>query len=370
MCSSSLKVFSIGIYAFYGKVGDIVIKYLGSKRVLLPWIGETVQKVSSQASVIDLFSGTSRVGHFLKRLGYQVHSNDLNTYAYALAKCYVASDWEEHQNKIPALLEEMQKLDPREGFFCKNYCVDARFFQPQNGARIDAMRDWIEEQNINEEERAILLVALMEAADRVDSTCGLQMAYLKKWAQRSYHDIELRMPELLPRSVVGKGSATNMDALDAAKILSADIAYLDPPYNQHKYLGNYHIWESLIRWDKPEVYGVARKRVDVKERVSPFNRKRQIQDALKSVVDSLDVKHIIVSFNNEGYISKEEMIQILSVRGDVCTLENTHKRYVGAQIGIHNQDGEKVGAVSHTKNTEYLFVVSEDKDVYSRLEIS
>ena len=344
-----------------------MIKYLGSKRVLLPWIGETVEKIARNTSVIDLFSGTSRVGHYFKRLGYQVHSNDLNTYAYALAKCYVASDWEDHKDRLPKLLKEMQSVPPSPGYFYQNYCVESRFFQPKNGSRIDAMRDWIEEQDINEEERAILLVALMEASDRVDSTCGLQMAYLKKWAQRSFHDLELRMPDLLTCSKAGKGSATNLDALEAAKKLSADIAYLDPPYNQHKYLGNYHIWESLIRWDKPDVYGVARKRVDVKERVSPFNRKKQIQEALKSVIRDLDVNHIVVSFNNEGYITKEEMIEILSIRGNVVTLENTHKRYVGAQIGIHNQEGEKVGSVSHTKNTEYLFVVSQDSNVYARI---
>ena len=347
-----------------------MIKYLGSKRVLLPWIGETIQAISGPCSVIDLFSGTSRVGHHLKRLGYQVHSNDLNTYAHALATCYVAADREEHIHKIPKILKEMSSLKPYEGYFCTNYCKDSRFFQPHNGGRIDAMRDWIEAQDFEVEQRAILLVSLMEAADRVDSTCGLQMAYLKNWAQRSYQNLELRMPEVLERSVVGKGSAVNLDALDATNVLSAEIAYLDPPYNQHKYLGNYHIWESLVRWDKPEVYGVARKRIDVRERVSPFNRKKQIQKALREVILNLDVHHIVVSFNNEGYISKEEMMELLSERGRVIALENIHKRYVGAQIGIHNQDGQKVGSVSHTKNTEFLFVVSKDEKVLHRLEQS
>ena len=69
-----------------------------------------------------------------------------------------------------------------------------RFFQPHNGAKVDAMRDWLEAQNLDWERKAILLVALMEAADRVDSTCGIQMAYLKKWAGRSFNDLELRMP--------------------------------------------------------------------------------------------------------------------------------------------------------------------------------
>ncbi len=83
------------------------------------------------------------------------------------------------------------------------------------------------------------------------------------------------MPNILPHSPFGKGSgATLIDAREVAKKLSTDVAYLDPPYNQHKYLGNYHIWETLVRWVNPEMYGVTCKRVDVRERKSAFNKKR------------------------------------------------------------------------------------------------
>jgi adenine-specific DNA-methyltransferase len=344
-------------------MGEIMIKYLGSKRTLLSWIGQSIQKIPDVRSVIDLFSGTSRVGHHMKGGGYQVHSNDLNTYAHTLATCYVAANREDHIDALPGILAEMNALKPEPGYFTESFCVQSRFFQEHNGAKIDAMRTWVEEQGFSPERKAIVLVSLMEAADRVDSTCGIQMAYLKKWAARSYNDLTLRIPNLLSESSFGKGSASNLDAFDAAKKLSADVAYLDPPYNQHKYLGNYHIWESLVRWDKPEFYGVACKRVDVRERASPFNRKRQIQAAMKGVIEQLDVDHILVSFNNEGYISKEDMIELLSARGEVLALENTYKRYVGAQIGIHNPKGKKVGTVSHLKNKEYLFVVTKNSAV-------
>ena len=151
-----------------------------------------------------------------------------------------------------------------------------------------------------------------------------------------------------------------MDAMDAAKVLSADVAYLDPPYNQHKYLGNYHIWETLVRWDHPEIYGVACKRIDVRERKSAFNQKRQILSAMRQMVEDLDTRHLVVSFNNEGYISKDEMIDILSSRGEVFVFEKEYKRYVGAQIGIHNPQGNKVGEISHLENKEYIFIVSSN----------
>ena len=158
-----------------------------------------------------------------------------------------------------------------------------------------------------------------------------------------------------------------MDAQEAVHHLSADVGYLDPPYNQHKYRGNYHIWESLVCWDKPEVYGKARKRVDVKEKSSDFNSRKRILSSMQHVVDHLDVRHIVVSFNNEGYIGKEAMVEVLSKRGDVFVIEKDYKRYVGAQIGIYNPSGSKVGDVSHVDNKEFIFLVSEDADSAQRL---
>ena len=122
----------------------------------------------------------------------------------------------------------------------------------------------------------------MEAADRVDSTTGVQMAYLKQWAPRAHKALALRLPRVLPRARAGKGQAYELDALEAAACLEGDVAYLDPPYNQHKYLGNYHIWETLVRWDKPAVYGTACKRVDCRERASLFNSRPRALEAMRT----------------------------------------------------------------------------------------
>ena len=335
-----------------------MIKYLGSKRTLVPNIVELVSRLPNARSVLDVFSGTARVGHGLKGAGFQVFANDHNAYASTLARCYVQSDLSEHAAQAEQLIEALNNLNGRAGYFTETFCERSRFFQPKNGARIDAMREQIEAWSLEAELKSILLVSLMEAADRVDSTCGVQMAYLKQWAARSSNDIKLRLPALLERPKAGACRATQLEAFKAAETIKADIAYLDPPYNQHSYLGNYHIWESLVLWDKPEVYGVACKRVDVKERKSPFNAKRGAVDALRSVIDALDVSTIIVSFNNEGYIPRPEMESILANHGDVLVIEKDFKRYVGAQIGIYNPSGAKVGAVSHLRNKEFLYVAS------------
>jgi adenine-specific DNA-methyltransferase len=348
-----------------------MIKYIGSKRVLVPLITQVVQALAPEGTVVDLFSGTSRVGHALKQVGYRVLANDINTYAAALARCYVQADREDVVADAERIIARLNRMPGEPGYFTKTFCEDSWYLQPKNGARVDAMRSWISAQHFNDELNAVLLVSLMEAADRVDSTVGVQMAFLKSWAARSNNDIELRVPAVVARADSGKGHAYQLEARVAARKLSGDIGYLDPPYNQHSYLGNYHVWETLIRWDAPDAYGIARKRIDCRERQSEFNRKGQIQDAIADVVRSLDVKHLVVSFSNEGYITKEEMIGILSERGNVFVLERDHKRYVGAQIGIFNPAGEKVGAVSHLSNKEYLFIVSESMpDLSTVLESS
>lgn len=336
-----------------------MVKYIGSKRKLIPLIQSVIGSLAGVREVVDLFSGTSRVGHGLKSLGYAVRANDINRYAYVLATCYVQADRDEVERSARSLLQRYSRLPGREGYFTETFCRESRFFQPRNGARVDAIRDAIAADDLDPELEAIVLTSLMEAADRVDSTTGVQMAYLKKWAPRASNDLELRMPAVLPRAKHGKGQAFQLDALEAAPHLTGDVAYLDPPYNQHKYLGNYHIWETLARWDAPEPYGVARKRIDCRERKSPFNSKPRIHAALRRVVEDLDVRHLVVSFSDEGYISKNEMVEILSSRGDVHVLAREYDRYVGAQIGIHNLDGERVGEVSHLTNTEYIYVVPE-----------
>lgn len=340
-----------------------MIKYLGSKRLLLERIVSLASAVPDATSVVDLFSGTSRVGHALKRAGYRVFANDYASYAHALATCYVQADAEQWLERARVLIRELQQTPPHAGYVTRTFCEDARFFTPENGAHIDAIRASIAERALPPELEAIALVSLMEAADRVDSTTGVQMAYLKQWATRSAKPLTLRVPELLARSVHGAGRATQLDALDAAGTLSGDIAYLDPPYNQHSYLGNYHIWETLVRWDAPEAYGVARKRLDVRTRPSVFNSRPGHSHAMQAIIESLDARLLVVSFSDEGYLGRDALTELLSVRGEVLVLGHDYKRYVGAQIGIHNPAGEKVGAVSHLRNTEYLFVAGHARDV-------
>ena len=339
-----------------------MIKYIGSKRALLTEIATAIRgQLPDGGTVCDLFSGSARVGHALKGAGFRVWSNDHNAYAHTLATAYVQADRERWLERAESVLAELRTVTPEAGWFTKTFCEDARYFTPENGAVIDAMRDRIAALALEPELEAVALVSLMEAADRVDSTAGLQMAYMKSWAARALNPLELRMPDILPGVAGGPCRATRRDAVELAPEVEADLVYLDPPYNQHSYLGNYHCWESLVLWDRPETYGIANKRIDVRTRKSAFNSKPGIAPALQAVIEGLKAPNLIVSFNDEGYLGRDQLVAMLSGRGEVQVIEIARPRYVGARIGIYNPAGEKVGRVGRLRNKEFLYVVGPER---------
>lgn len=344
-----------------------MIKYLGSKRTLVPRIRSIVDALPDVGRVCDLFTGTTRVAQALKQGGYYVVANDTATYSRELALALIEADSDKLElHRLRSWLAELDALPGYRGYYTKTFCEDARYFQPFNGMRIDAIRDRIDDLPASRHERAILLVSLMLAADRVDSTTGLQMAYLKHWAPRAHNRLELRLPEVLP----GPGAALREDAIafvEAGGTKDIDLTYVDPPYNQHSYFGNYHVWESLMRHDRPEVYGVAKKRIDTNENRSVFNSSRQFLEAFARLLNGIESRFILVSFSNEGYIRQEALIKLLEPKGYVQGITVDFKRYVGAQIGIFDPRGVKVGKVSHLRNKEHLFLVGDEDAVKSAL---
>lgn len=333
-----------------------MIKYLGSKRVLVPVLGDLL--VASEAkTALDLFTGTTRVAQEFCRRGVFTTAVDVATYSEVLAQCYVVADSREvDRNEVAEAIAHLESLPPVRGYFTKTFCEDSRYFQPKNGERVDAIREGIDKFYGDSPLRPILLTSLMEAADAVDSTVGVQMAYLKTWAARAHNDLKLRIPDLTP----GTGAAVRGDAVQLVHELPhVELAYLDPPYNQHRYFTNYHVWETLVRWDAPEHYGIACKRIDSRdeETKSVFNKKREMPPALAEVIKNVQADVVAVSFSNEGYVPLEDLVEMCKARGNpVEVLAFDSKRYVGALIGIFNPSGEKVGKVSHTRNTEYVLL--------------
>ncbi len=340
-----------------------MIKYLGSKRVLVPALGQ-IARASEAKTAVDLFTGTTRVAQEFKKSGIEVTANDIASYSKILSDCYIATDANKVDfDELNQIIDYLNSLKGEPGYFTETFCVQARYFQPKNGARVDAIRNELEDHKENPL-FPVLLTSLMEAADRVDSTTGLQMAYLKDWAPRSFNDLTLRPPKLLS----GRGYTSCQDALEAVENLGhTELMYLDPPYNQHRYFTNYHIWETLVRWDSPEHYGVACKRIDSRdeETKSVFNKKREMPIAFKQVLNQAKADLLVVSYNDESWITAGEMMSALRQAGfeEVRLLSFDSKRYVGAQIGIYNPQGEKVGEVKKLRNIEYIFLAGSHDQV-------
>ena len=311
------------------------------------------------SDALDLFTGTTRVAQEFRRRGIRVTAVDNARYAAQFARCYIEIDPERLDRPgIQRRLSELASLHGIEGYVTDTFCRKARYFQPHNGQRIDAIRAALDPADPL---FPVLLVALIEAADRVDSTTGLQMAYLKTWAPRAFRPLELRAPEI---PLGPPGTAILADALELVRtgtLPPVDLAYLDPPYNQHRYTANYHVWETLAAGDEPESYGVAQKRTELRDPStrSVFNSRRLLKPALEEAIAKLEAATIIVSYNDESWLSLDELIELCAVRGHVEVLACEQNRYVGARIGIHNPRGERVGTVKRLRNREYVAVAGE-----------
>jgi adenine-specific DNA-methyltransferase len=354
-----------------------MIKYLGSKRRLVPVLSRICQ-ASGARTALDLFTGTTRVAQAFKAQGVHVTAVDSARYAHTFARTYIETDAAATDSgALRAAVAHLNALPGKPGYVTETFSHEARFFQPHNAARIDAVRDAVDSEYAGSPLFPLLLTSLIEAADRVDSTTGVQMAYVKQWAPRSAKPLELRVPELLN----GPGRAIQGDAVALASASDPasgpglghfDLAYLDPPYNQHRYFTNYHVWETLVAWDAPEAYGVARKRLDARDQSthSVFNSKKTMPAALASVVQSVDCDLLVLSYNNESWLGLEELEAMCSIQNtgtrtgagrarELATLAFDSARYVGARIGIFDPSGRKVGRVSHLSNQELIVIAGE-----------
>src|SRR6202046_1325984 len=187
-----------------------MIKYIGSKRRLVPVLSRICQ-ASGARTALDLFTGTTRVAQAFKAQGVHVTAVDSARYAHTFARTYIETDAAAiDAGALRAAVAHLNALPGKPGYVTETFSHEARFFQPHNAARIDAVRDTIDSEYAGSPLFPLLLTSLIEAADRVDSTTGVQMAYVKQWAPRSAKPLARRVPELLD----GPGRAIQGDAVE------------------------------------------------------------------------------------------------------------------------------------------------------------
>lgn len=346
------------------------IPYMGSKKKIIPSIHKALEDLKYN-SVLDMFTGTTRVAQSFRAAGKVVIANDLSD----ASQCY-GSLFLEHPDpkSLQPYLDKMNKLKGKEGWFTKNYHGDktsnqkgdGRFMQYKNTIKVDAARDYVEDLDVDKVTKRSLIACILFALPTVDNTTGQQQAYLKEWCDRSYKDIIFKIPGIVKGPL---GRVLNQDCFDKRWSKSdIDLVYLDPPYSKNVwYPSYYHIYDSVVKWDKPKTVGKANRRIDR----SQLGKKQGIHDTkmysdnpwysndpstgFTKVIDSFPNSHIVISYSSDSALSKQDTLNLLSQYGNVTFYSIDHKTNVLGVLGKSTSGNKIITPKGVVK--EYLYVI-------------
>ena len=352
------------------------IKYAGSKLKLLPHILQLAQKVNPR-TIFDGFSGTTRVSQAFAHSGYRVIANDVAAWSKVFGCCYLLNPFpREHYEE---LIGHLNALPGRHGWFTEHYAGDAngpndlkKPWQRHNTLKLDAIREEIERLGLDAHERAVALTSLILAMDEVDNTMGHYASYLSEWSPRSYHEMKLRIPKLIPNTREHEVHCT--DVFDIVSSIDADLAYYDPPYGSNndkmppsrvRYASYYHPWTTICLFDNPPLFGKAKRRADSADTVSAsvFEEFRKngsgrfiVVEAIERLLQETKCRHIILSYSSGGRATAEELNEVITKAGKlVDVIEVDYKRNVmGGMRWTHEwvRDAEE-------RNREFLFLIDK-----------
>lgn len=339
------------------------MKYIGNKKRLLGFIEECMSssKLPSKGVFLDLFTGTTNVANHFKQKGYKIISNDFMTYSYVLQKVYIELNEMPRFSKVDGgidfLFDHLNSLKPIKGYAYSNYAPGGNFrrqyFTDYNAMMIDSIREEISNMKVNRKisnaEYYVLLSSLIDAADHVANIAGTYGAYLKIWRPTALKKILLVKPSI--SSNESRNKVYKKDANKLAMKIESDITYIDPPYNSRQYAPNFHVLESIAVWDKQVLSGKTGLR-DYEHQKSRYSYKNKSKDAFRELILNLKTKYIVVSYSNEGIITKEEMVSILKQRGSVKQYDLEYKRFRTERNHskrIYRDVGDKV--------SEFIYIV-------------
>ena len=308
------------------------MNYIGSKYSLINFLQETIAEVTGFGEndhfvFADLFAGTGIVGATYRKRGCTVISNDIQYYSYALNKHYI-----ECCELIDTdLVEQLNSLAEINGFIYNNYCMgsgsERNYFTDSNGKKCDAIRTKLEELKehgeISESVYFSLLAGLINSIDKYANTASVYGAFLKHIKKSAQKDFKL---ELLPIIDGPKGKVYNEDINQLVKHISGDVLYLDPPYNARQYCANYHVLETIAKYDNPVLNGKTGLR-DYTEQKSDFCSKRTVATVFDDLIANSDFKYIFLSYNNEGLMSLDTIKEIMSKYGTYSCYTQEYRRF-------------------------------------------
>ena len=358
----------------YGEITTEGIKYAGSKLKLLPHILCLTNTVQPQ-TVFDGFSGTTRVSQAFAQAGYRVIANDVAVWSRVFGECYLLSPQpREYYNE---LIDHLNAVPGRHGWFTEHYGGDAvksnglkKPWQKHNTLKLDAIREEIERLSLNRHEKAVALTSLILAMDEVDSTIGHYASYLSEWSPRSYREMKLEVPRIIPKA--REHEIHHCDIFRIVSCVDADLAYYDPPYGSNndkmppsrvRYAAYYHLWSSICLFDNPPLFGKANRRADTSDVVSAsvfedFRRNEAgrfvVVDAIERLLRQTKTRHIILSYSSGGRATAEELNEVINSSGKLIeVVEVDYKRNVMGGMRWTNEwvrDADEM-------NREFLFLI-------------
>lgn len=298
------------------------------------------QSTQNVRSITDIFAGTGTVSRFFKEQGYNVFSNDLLYLSYVLNKgtlemnAPISAELRNIINHLNNLTtENCPWFDIETAFIYQNYsphdACKRMYFQCNNALKIDLIRQEIERlrPQIANSEYFYLLSLLLNAVPYVSNITGTYGAYLKYWDKRTYNPLTLEEVEIQHSDV--QCHSFNLNATEFARQIESDLVYLDPPYNGRQYMPNYHVLETIARYDNPEIKGITGIRVEP-EKMSDFCKKAKAESVFRDLLESLNCRYLLLSYNNEGLLSTDIMSQIVRDSGIADTFrlfEYDYRRY-------------------------------------------
>jgi adenine-specific DNA-methyltransferase len=335
------------------------IRYYGGKAKLANFIINGLQQsgLKEGMTVLDGFTGTSVVAQELKHRGFSTYANDHLYFCYALADAHLAFNNQPTFKKLKLnsdVLDFLNSLAPKNGFVTRNYSpfekCERMYLSVENANKVDAIRDqiqeWKDQKIITNSEFNYLLASLIYGINLVSNITGTYGAYLKFWEGRSKKSLLLKPIEIDPSRYTNQ--AMCKDVVEAVSKQHYDFIYLDPPYNSRGYFSNYFFLEMVaVGWYEnipiPEGLTGIPRNIEVR---SEYSSKKEVSGAFQRLINKCDAEYVSVSYNNEGLLPQDKLLEILNDFGKVKLLTQEHKRYRSI-----NQDG------TNLLTKELLFVV-------------
>lgn len=337
------------------------MRYIGNKENIIEKIHSIlVSKNVIGETFFDFFAGTTSVGKYFKNLGFRIFSSDVMYMSYCLQKAYIENNEEPRfekllqnlccgaeknifSNPLDFVLDYLDRIPQIQGFIYKNYTPSGSstlaqprmYFSDENGQQIDAIRqqieNWKNENLVSDKEYFILISCLLESVSFYANVAGVYAAFYKKWDPRAVKKIKLRPIAFFDNKK--ENVVFNEDSVNLCEKIEVDILYLDPPYNARQYLPNYHILETIAKYDNPHIHGVTGLR-DYENKKSRFcNAKTALED-LEKIAKTARFKYLVLSYNSEGIMKQEDIIQTLGKYGKVEFEQFEYTRFKSNNNGL------------------------------------